>query len=1447
LPDALVPVVLPSMGESVTQGTVTGIRKGVGDTIAAGETLIDVTTDKVDVEIPSPEAGRIARIVVKDGDTVEVGALLAEIEVGGPQNSAKSAAAAESPATAKTIPITTVEMPSIGEALKRGVVKNWLKSVGDLVDRDDVIVEVDVDGSLIEIPSPVSGRLMRIVADKGAVIEIGAPLCEIGPKDAVVVPAPIASAPQRAEPAPKPEAPLAAATPPKSQPVAQPSPLARRAAALAGVDVAAVNGSGPGGAVRKADVESAAAVNSVAPIDPVVGQATLAPADHKGPPHIAPPPVVGQATLAQALKGPAAALAAAMEQSLSIPTATSFRTIAVGVLESRRAALNNALKLGKRSEKISFTHLIAFALARAAREMPGMTASFHRSDKGPERIAGGVQLGLAVDLHRKDGSRLLVVPVIRNAADLDFTAFHSAYEQLVGKARDGKLMPDEFAGATITLTNPGAIGTVASVPRLMAGQGAIIAAGAIGYPPGLPQAPEQLGSLGVSKIMTLTSTYDHRVIQGAESGEFLRRIEHLLSGADDFYGAIAKSLKVSLAEEAPPKLAVTVPPPDAPQAQSQSLTGTPVESSPDLIAAAAAGMALISRIRTHGHTAASLDPLEGPKDGDPVLDPASLQLDDALAARVPANVVRTYAPGSTLAEVLANLRSIYCSTIAYEVEHITSHEQRSWLRKQIESGAHVKPLTRERKLELLDRLTRVEAFERYLRKAFLGQKTFSIEGIDALVPMLEELLHLLVDDGVKKLEIGTAHRGRLSLITHVVDRPYEDVLVEFEHAELRGGESQGDVTGDVKYHQGAQGKYSTASGASIDVVLVNNPSHLEAVDGVVVGRTRADQTDRHPAIATIDKNKAAALLIHGDAAFTGQGVVAEVLNLQGLRGYTVGGTVHVIANNQIGFTTEPSDERSTRYASDLAKSVDMPIVHVNADDIEACIGAITLAEQFRRQFARDVLIDLIGYRRFGHNEADEPAYTQPRMYEKIANHITVREIFAKRLFDEGLVTVDDVKKRFDAAYARVAEAHANVKKRIKESGAAEAAKRPGNGQVASSPDTRVASDVLRSLNRQLLAVPDGFTVHPKLAKQLERRNTALEPGCEIDWANAEALAFGSLLVQGVPIRLTGQDTERGTFSHRHLVLHDAKTDARYVPMQHLSGARASFEVYNSPLSEYACLGFEYGYSTAAPDALILWEAQFGDFANGAQIIIDQFISAGFAKWGQTSRLTLLLPHGYEGAGPEHSSARLERFLQLASDGNIRIANCTTPAQYFHLLRDQALTSKARPLVIMTPKSLLRMKFATSQVADLSDGSLQPIIDDPLVTNRKGIKRLLLCSGKIYYDLLAAVKRLSPRGLAIARVEMLEPFPLDAIMALVKSYPDLDRVTWVQEEPRNMGARAFVSRRIREKLAPLGIALDYEGRPDRASPSEGYPGAHAVEQERIVTAALGPRRAGSSTS
>jgi 2-oxoglutarate dehydrogenase E1 component len=961
----------------------------------------------------------------------------------------------------------------------------------------------------------------------------------------------------------------------------------------------------------------------------------------------------------------------------------------------------------------------------------------------------------------------------------------------------------------------------------MPGQGAIIAAGAIGYPPGLGSAPEAtLKSIGVTKVMTLTSTYDHRVIQGAESGEFLRRIEQLLGGASNYYESVFNDLGLPM----PVALAVA-PPPDEPRSASTKLADL------DMMRAAAAGAALVSRYRTHGHILANLDPLDVQHGEDRALDPSTLGLTPHLMTAVPAEALRVYAPGNNLAEVLERLRATYCGTIAYEVEHISNHEQRSWLRKQIESGTHLKPVSRERRLALLDRLTRVEAFERYLRKAFLGQKTFSIEGLDAMVPMLEEMLDLFAQDDVAEIDIGMAHRGRLAIITHVVDRPYEEVLREFEQAEARGVQGGGDVTGDVKYHQGAIGSYRTASGKQVGVTLANNPSHLEAVDGVVEGHTRASQTDRSHNIASLDARRAVAVLIHGDAAFSAQGTVAETLNLSALPGYTTGGTMHIIGNNQIGFTTTPGEGRSTRYASDLAKGFDLPIIHVNADDVEACIGAMRLAVSYREQFGRDVLIDLIGYRRFGHNEADEPAYTQPLMYEIIAKHPTVRDVFARKLVAEGVITSEDANKRFEVATQRVAQAHANVKGELKAVTGGDGARRMPNGAAVTPVDTRVAAGLLVRLNEQLLTVPPDFTVHPKLVRQLDRRRTMLEARGDIDWAQAETLAFASLVVGGKPVRLTGQDTERGTFSHRHLVLHDAKNGSTWMPMQHLADATASFELFNSPLSEYACVAFEYGYSAAADNTLVLWEAQFGDFANGAQIIIDQFISAGFAKWGATSRLTLLLPHGYEGAGPEHSSARLERFLQLAAEGNFRVAYCSTPAQYFHLLRDQALASRARPLVIMTPKSLLRLKAASSRIADLTERGFAEVLDDPAVTDREKIERLILCTGKIYYDLIASPARATASSLSIARVELLEPFPLDRVLAVVNGYPKLRRVTWVQEEPRNMGARAFVSRRIREHLTGKGIIFDYVGRPDRASPSEGYPGAHASEQERIVTQAL----------
>ena len=1308
-----------------------------------------------------------------------------------------------------------VTLPELGESVAEGTVTSWRKHVGDSVKSGEPLVDVTTDKVDVEVPAPAAGVIVKIVADEGATVKVGGPLAEI---DSSGKSAPAVEQVRTA---------VATPTLPRAQSSAgvAASPLAKRAAALRGIELHALAGSGPGGIVRRADVDGQAVdgrMNSTAPSaagDVADGRMNSnAPSPPESPVNSTAPNIVP-------LKGPAAALVGYMEESLRIPTATSFRTIAVDTLEVRRRDLNAALRTAGRDEKVSFTHVIGFAIALATHQVPVMTAAFRREGDQPARVDQACNLGLAVDMTRKDGSRFLVVPVIRDADKLDFAAFHKTYEALVAKARSGQLMPGDLAGTSITLTNPGGIGTIASVPRLTAGQGAIIATGAIGYPPGLASVPESsLRAMGVAKVMTLTSTYDHRIIQGAQSGEFLRRIEELLNGADGFYDALFTSLGLP-----------------RPATVSKIETRAPgVQAAPaaplDLLRAATAGASLVARYRTFGHTAAMLDPLGEPPEGDPALDPASLGLTLPLMESVPASVLRIHLPGNNLAELLPRLRETYCGTIAYQMEHISRHEERGWLREQIESGAHRQPLTRELALRLLGALSSVETFERYLRKSFLGQKTFSIEGLDVMIPMLEEAADELAADGVSEVDLGMAHRGRLAVITHVVGKPFEEALREFEVAEKRGdSDLPGDVTGDVKYHQGAQGVRQSPAGKNVRVVLASNPSHLEAVDPVVEGRTRAAQTDRTHNIAVVDAQKAAALLIHGDAAFPAQGVVAEVLNMQSLPGYTTGGTIHIIANNQIGFTTTPGEGRSTRYASDLAKGFDIPIIHVNADDVEACIAAVRLCVSFRKQFKRDILIDLVGYRRFGHNETDEPAYTQPIMYERIKNHPTVREIFARRLIERGIISEDDATRLVEDAQRRIEGAHAAVKGAQQRQPAVEPGK---NGASDAAPmDTRVPAEALRKLNDQLLAVPDGFTVHPKLARQLERRRRALAPGGDIDWALGEAFAFGSLLQSGTPVRLTGQDTERGTFSHRHIVLHDPKTGESYAPLQHLGGARASFEVHNSPLSEYACVGFEYGYSAAAPDALVLWEAQFGDFFNGAQIIMDQFISAGQAKWGESPRLTLLLPHGYEGAGPEHSSARLERFLQLAGDNNLRIADPTTPAQYFHLLRDQALNAKARPLVVMTPKSLLRLKAASSTLTDFTDRGFRAVIDDPNVRDRSKIQRLILCSGKIYYDLSLDPLRQAATDLALARVELLEPFPLDDVLALVKSYPSLTTVAWVQEEPKNMGARAFVSRRLRERLTPQNIAFGYVGRPDRASPSEGYPGAHAVEQERIVHEAL----------
>ena len=1144
---------------------------------------------------------------------------------------------------------------------------------------------------------------------------------------------------------------------------------------------------------------------------------TLAVPAPEPPAHRAPLTAHAVPSNAVPITGPAARLVQNMTESLTVPTATSFRDISATTLDTRRKALN--AQLAASGKKISFTHLIGYGIVQAAKRFPVMTHHFQEIDGKPFRVdPGGIGLGLAVDVEKKDGSRALVVPVIKHAEAMDFAAFHASYEALVEKARTNRAMPDDFAGGTIQLTNPGTLGTVASVPRLMKGQGSIIATGTI-------------REIAGTKIITITSTYDHRIIQGAESGMFLRTLDSLLQGEERFYEEVTESL--SGARSAVSGTRETTPP-AAPEPPAHRVPLTADQSVEDLKHVAAA-YALVRAHRNFGYLAAHLDPLGSEPPGDPSLDPGRLGLTPEIMARIPAEVLRIYVPGQTLAEALPNLRATYCGTIAYEVEHIGSHDERLWLRQVIESGQHRRPLSHDGKKQLLARLTAVDALERFLHKAYLGQKRFSIEGLDMTVPMLDFTIELAAAHGTRKTVIGMAHRGRLNVLAHVVNVPYETILAEFEGGgkeETPENEGATAGTGDVKYHHGAEGVYHTASGADMAVTLSPNPSHLESVNPVVEGRARANQTNRSGPAAEHDGKIALPVLLHGDAAFAGQGVVAETFNLARLRGYTTGGTNHLILNNQIGFTTDPREGRSTDYSSDLAKGFDVPIIHVNADDPEACLAAVRLAMMYREKFHGDVVIDLVGYRRYGHNEADEPAYTQPTMYERIKQTPPVREKYAAQLASEGIVDAAQAQAEAEAAYQRLAAVQQAVK-------SGQRAEEPQRITRESTPEpaTKVGADLLRKLNAGLLAVPDGFAVHPKLAKQLERRRDALTSAEGIEWAHAEALAFASLLADGRPIRLTGQDTERGTFSQRHLVLHDIHDGKRYAPIQHLPDAKSPFELYNSPLSEYACLGFEYGYAVEAQNALVLWEAQFGDFANGAEVIIDQFLIAGLAKWGETSRLTLLLPHGYEGQGPEHSSARLERFLALGAEGNIRVANCTTPAQYFHLLRRQALHTEIRPLVVMTPKSLLRLPAATSQLDDLVLGKFRSVVWDRDRTWPEKVTRLLLCSGKIYYDITASPRRAQTPHVKIGRIELLYPFPATEIGEYLHRYPNLKEVVWVQEEPRNMGARKFVLPKIRDIL-PAGVTLQDVSRPERSSPAEGYPTAHKAEQERIVTAAYG---------
>jgi multifunctional 2-oxoglutarate metabolism enzyme len=1342
---ATVQIQMPEMGESVTEGIVLEWHVAEGDFVNEGDTVVEVSTDKVDAEVPAPADGVITKLLVSVDDEVPVGAPLAEMEPGEGEGAAQGSdgSAGEGSDGSAAGPVTTSEGPAGGGS-------------ASVLDPSE--------------SAPPAGEASKTGDANGG--------------DGV-----------------------------------RATPVARRIAEANGVDLGSVSGTGPGAKVTKDDVLAAGN-----------GAAAVAAGEVKP------------------LRGPAAMLAQAMEESKEVPTATSFRTIAVDTLDAKRKALNGVLK--EKGMKVSFTHLVAWAIVQAAKQHPVMTRVFGRRDGKPfAREGGPVNLGIAVDVERKDGSHSLMVPAIKGAEGLDFAAFHGCYEDLITKTRESKLSADDFQGTNISLTNPGGIGTVASVPRLMSGQSAIIATGAIAYPPEWAHAtPERLRQIGVSKTMTLTSTYDHRVIQGAESGAFLRRIEQLLQGEDGFYESVASDLGVDSAPISAAHPASASAPPLGAPAPTGDMAVTATQPDEELLQAVQAATSLLKGYRTHGHLSARLDPLGREPKGDPAIEPERLNLTPELMARVPASILRIGVPGETLLEALPRMREAYCGTIAYQFEHLSSHQQRTWLREMVETGAHRAPLATEEKQRLLMRLIDVFQFERFIEKAYLGQKIFTIEGLDVVVPMLDELVTLAHRAEAEEVVFGMAHRGRLSVLAHNLGRSVESILAEFE------GSKQIDAvkavagiphggTGDVKYHYGHQGTYETSAGERIDVRLYPNPSHLEFVNPVVEGATRYIQSELDAAKIEHKPKCAVPVLLHGDAAFPGQGVVAETLNLQALRGYTTGGTIHIIQNNQVGFTTDPEDARSTPYAADMAKGFNIPIVHVNADDVEACSAAVRLAMAFRERWGRDIVIDVIGYRRYGHNETDEPAYTQPQIAAKIKAHPPVSEIYAEKLVEEGVLSREEVEAAAKQRHDEMSAALKNLRHKM-ELGEYEdpTVTTTSTGELdrsASPPvDTTVSIEKLRELNEALIAVPESFTIHRKLRKPLAKRIEALETG-GVEFGHAEALAFASLLEDGVHIRLTGQDTERGTFSHRHLVLHDENTGLEYTPMQNLDSAKAPFELYNSPLSEIACLGFEYGYSAATPDSLVLWEAQYGDFANAGQVIIDSFIVSGEAKWGQTSRLTLLLPHGYEGSGPEHSSARIERFLALAAEGNIRIANPTTAAQYFHLLRRQALIRKPRPLIVFTPKGLLRLDRATATPQQLTEEHFHFILDDPTAGERREkVERLVLCTGKIYFDLDASERREKAENVAIVRVELLYPFAEDQLVELITTYPNLKEIVWVQEEPRNMGAWKVMSRRLPEIL-PEGVELGYIGRPIRASPGEGYSVSHAREQERIVLTALTP--------
>ncbi len=1120
---------------------------------------------------------------------------------------------------------------------------------------------------------------------------------------------------------------------------------------------------------------------------------------------------------ARQLTGVGARIVQNMEASLQVPTATSFRELPVKLLEENRTLINGYLKASDQG-KLSFTHIVGWAIVKSLVKYPALNNSFQSIDGKPYLVVRpDVNLGLAIDMERPDGSRSLVVPSIKRANQMNFLEFFRAYDLLVRKARRNELSPDDFMGTTVTLTNPGTIGTVASVPRLMAGQGTIIATGGINYPAAYQAMDaETLSELGISKVMEMTSTYDHRIIQGAESGLFLAHLQDLLLGGEGFYDEIFHDLKI-------PYLPLSWA-----RDRNPGIFGN---NRSEVIEKQLSVLNLISSFRQRGHVQAHLNPLGETIDFQPDLDPATYGLTIW-------DFDRTFLTGGLAGKQSANLRTIlsvlrdtYTQRIGVEIAHIQDLEQRQWLQETMETRRNTAEHSPDQKKRILRKLSEAEGFEKFLQTKYTGHKRFSMEGAETTIPMLDELVERSAAQGVKEIVIGMAHRGRLNVLATVIGKSPGKIFSEFE--DNRDPESV-HGSGDVKYHLGERGTILTESGNRITIRLSPNPSHLEAVNPVVEGMVRALQ-DR---AGQFGYDQVIPVLLHGDAAFAGQGVVAETLNMSQLDGYRTGGTIHLVINNQIGFTASPRDTRSTRYATDIAKMIGAPIFHVNGDDPEAAVYVMSLAYEYRQRYKRDVVIDLICYRRYGHNETDEPSYTQPLLYSKIKAHPSSRVVYTERLLRNGTLTqaeVDAVEEEFKS---RLEDLLAATKAAPKAVQAADPLQEDvlNPSTTWSNPQTGVPEFMLHHIIKVLSTVPEDVNVHPKLVAQLERRPKQAEEG-KIDWAFAEALAYGSLLLEGFPVRLTGQDSQRGTFSQRHSVLHDQKTDVRYIPLNHLADTQASFMVYDSSLSEYAVLGFEYGYSVADPDALVLWEAQFGDFVNGAQIVIDQFISSSEDKWGQTSSVTMLLPHGFEGQGPEHSSARIERFLTLCAEDNMRLAFPTTAAQYFHLLRRQAKQDVRKPLVVLTPKSLLRDPMASSSLDELINGEFQRVIPEIDPIDPAQVRRVLLASGKVFYDLIKARRAANQSDVAIVRVEKLYPFPAEEVRAQLERYANATDVVWVQEEPKNMGMWPTFSHWIGAQL--IGMQkLRFLGRPASGSPAAGSNKRHQREQEEIVRRALG---------